>query len=264
MVEELYFHAWISTYKDYDVYQNYVKGWVPNAIYYRVDFYTVYIEVDLIPPNITIHSPTPNQLFGTIAPGFSITITNQSPISFTWYTIDGGLTNYTFSGLTGTINQTAWDNENSGPITIRFYAKDEVGNVNSSQVIVRKDTIMPNITIDNPIADEIFGNTSPDFTIEVIEENLDSTWYTVEGDITLYPFTGLTGTINQDAWDDAPEGDVTITFYAEDSVGNIGSESVVVIKHISTQEPAIPGYNVIWLLGAISVISIILMKKQKH
>ncbi|MFX1321320.1 MAG: ABC transporter substrate-binding protein [Promethearchaeota archaeon] len=43
LVEELYFHVWIATDKNYDVYQNYVKGWVPNAIE-RIDLYPVYIE----------------------------------------------------------------------------------------------------------------------------------------------------------------------------------------------------------------------------
>ncbi|MFX1321046.1 MAG: ABC transporter substrate-binding protein [Promethearchaeota archaeon] len=43
LVEELYFHVWIATGKNYDVYQNYVKGWVPNAIE-RLDLYPVYID----------------------------------------------------------------------------------------------------------------------------------------------------------------------------------------------------------------------------
>ncbi|MFX1411618.1 MAG: ABC transporter substrate-binding protein, partial [Promethearchaeota archaeon] len=42
LVEELYFFAWIATGKNYDVYQDYVKGWVPNAIG-RLDFYQIYL-----------------------------------------------------------------------------------------------------------------------------------------------------------------------------------------------------------------------------
>jgi len=43
LLEELFFFAWLTTGANYDVYQNYVKGWVPNAIH-RTDFYPCYIE----------------------------------------------------------------------------------------------------------------------------------------------------------------------------------------------------------------------------
>ncbi|MFX1375009.1 MAG: ABC transporter substrate-binding protein [Promethearchaeota archaeon] len=43
LVEELFFAAWFMAGKNYDVYQNYVHGWVPNAIA-RLDLYPVYIE----------------------------------------------------------------------------------------------------------------------------------------------------------------------------------------------------------------------------
>jgi len=42
LVEELYFFVWLTSGKNYDVYQDYVHGWVPNAIA-RVDFYSVYL-----------------------------------------------------------------------------------------------------------------------------------------------------------------------------------------------------------------------------
>ncbi|MFX0153506.1 MAG: ABC transporter substrate-binding protein [Candidatus Hodarchaeota archaeon] len=42
LVEELYFFVFITSGKNYDVYQNYVHGWVPNAIA-RLDLYSVYL-----------------------------------------------------------------------------------------------------------------------------------------------------------------------------------------------------------------------------
>jgi len=38
-----------------------------------------------------------------------------------WYTMDNGITNYTFFGLIGDINQTVWDIKESGIITIIFF-----------------------------------------------------------------------------------------------------------------------------------------------
>jgi ABC-type transport system substrate-binding protein len=42
LVEELYFFVWFTSGKNYDVYQDYVHGWVPNAIA-RLDLYEVYL-----------------------------------------------------------------------------------------------------------------------------------------------------------------------------------------------------------------------------
>ena len=46
-----------------------------------------------------------------------------------WYTLDGGITNYTITSLKGTINQTAWESLSEGSVTLRFYVNDTSGNV---------------------------------------------------------------------------------------------------------------------------------------
>jgi len=42
LVEELYFFVWFTSGKNYDVYQNNVHGWVPNAIA-RVDLFPIWV-----------------------------------------------------------------------------------------------------------------------------------------------------------------------------------------------------------------------------
>ena len=218
---------------------------------------------DELPPEIFINSPAINQVFGFNAPDFNITIDDQSPINMTWYTIDGRQTNFTFFALTGTINQTAWDNQESESLTLSFYANDTMGNLGFKEVSIEKDIIVPSIVINSPESGETFGKQAPNFNISIIEANLASTWYTIEGIAATFPFSGLNGSINQDAWDDAPEGEITITFYAIDEAGNIGSESVIVIKSIPSEPEVIPGYNLLFLLGIISVASIIISSKIK-
>jgi hypothetical protein len=56
-------------------------------------------------PEVIINSPYQNELFGSVVPNFNISIV-ESNLDTTWYTLDNGITNITFSGLTGTINQT--------------------------------------------------------------------------------------------------------------------------------------------------------------
>jgi hypothetical protein len=87
-------------------------------------------------------------------------------------------------------------------------------------------------------------------------------WYTIEGVLGNFPFTELNFTIDQPTWDNLTEGENTITFYAQDSKGEIGSNSIIVIKSIPGIPP-IPGYNLFFLIGILSVAVIIMSKKLK-
>ncbi len=59
-------------------------------------------------------------------------------------------------------------------------------------------------------------------------------------------------------------GDNTLKFYAKDKAGNVGVASVIVTKITTDIEPppAIPGYDLYLLIGALGVISTILIRKR--
>lgn len=308
------------------------------------------------PPEVIINFPSMLSAFSFNSPDFNITINDANPINSTWYTIDGGVTNYTFSGLTGTVNQSAWDNKGTELITLRFYANDslghlgfedvtiwkdlvapeitinaptpnqlcgvdaptftltivepniqtkrysingrpnitftaetqfsqsewnnigngtvsitfyvidKVGNVNSSEVMVRKDAFVPDITIHTPLSDESFGNTAPEFSISIIEEDLFSTWYTIQGGLFEYLFTGLNGTIDQDAWNNLPyHTNITIIFYALDRAGNIGTENLTVIKIIFPGGFFDPSFTILIFVGCgfVGIIYLIIKKRRQ-
>ena len=87
-------------------------------------------------------------------------------------------------------------------------------------------------------------------------------WYSLNGDANI-TFTGLTGTIDQALWDALPEGNVVITFYANDTLGRIAFQEVTVVKEISQPSPRkIPGYNLLFLLGIISAVAVIVIRKK--
>jgi parallel beta-helix repeat protein len=92
--------------------------------------------VDNDPPIITIIKPINNSKIGSLAPSFNIRV-EEKYLDVMWYTLDGGLNNYTFIE-NGTINQGAWDALNYGQITIRFYAVDKVGYISFMDVVVVK------------------------------------------------------------------------------------------------------------------------------
>ncbi len=225
-----------------------------------IGFKDIYVEKDMIAPKITLNSPVPYQLSGVDAPSFSLTI-DEPNIQTKLYSINER-SNITFTTQTQ-FSQSEWNTAGNGTVSIIFYIIDKVGNSNSSEVIVRKDAYIPDITIFSPTPDEIFGITTPDFNISIIEEDLVSRWYIVQGNITQYPFTGKTGTIDQVAWNGALEGQINITFYAQDRAGNIGTETVIVIKRIPSH-PSISGYNLFILLGVLSVAIIMIERKWRN
>jgi len=122
----------------------------------------------------------------------------------------------------------------------------------------------PIITILSPKNDEVFGEEAPTFEIEIIAVNLTDYWYRIEGYVGAIHFPNLVGSIDQLIWDDLPEGEILITFYAKDISENIGNNSVIVIKRIPSQQPQIPGYNVFMLIGVNSLVLIVIIKKWKN
>ena len=209
----------------------------------------------------SLNSPSPNDYFSINPPNFDISI-EEGVANLTWYTLDDGITNKTFTGLTGTIDQVLWGSTSDGPVTIRFYANDSIGNIAFEEVTINKDTTVPIITINTPSTSEIFGINAPGYNLTIIEPNIHTMWYTLDSGTTNITFTGLTGTISQTIWDSISEGDVTIRFYVNDSAGNITFEEIKVIKRIP-EVTGIPGYNLFVLLGIISVVASVISIKLK-
>jgi len=116
----------------------------------------------------------------------------------------------------------------------------------------------PIVIISSPSSGSRWGITPPDYDISITEQNLKSAWYTVDAILTTYPvpIPQLSGTINQGAWEAAPYGTINITFYAEDLLGHIGSDSVNIEK-IEPSEPTIVGYHIVILVGMIGTIGVI-------
>ena len=192
----------------------------------------VTVRKDLLPPDITINTPVTDQVVGVDAPSFDLTILDYV-IDSTWYTLDNGNINVSFSGMTGLIDQTEWGKKGGGTVPIRFYANDSFGNLGFSDVIVVKDLISPIVTINSPSGGNVFGDTPPDFDISVTEANPDSMWYTLDSGATNITFGSLTGTIDQTEWDKHGNGTVTITFYALDEGGNEGFAERIVRKDVN-------------------------------
>lgn len=230
-----------------------------------------YYVLDITPPRIQLH-PLWDDLFGENAPTFTIDdIIDDSTIVSIWYTINDGLTNHTLTNFTETVNQSDWDAQNDGIITIWVYAEDIRGNIGRRGRIVKKDTTAPIITINAPDNNEKFGDNPPKLNITVTDDNLWSIWFQLIGETYISENLTWTGIalIEQDIWDIFRNENITIKFYAKDILEKIGSNSVTIEKSVYRYaEPTINGYNLFYLtlstLGAVSLIIVIKMKFEKN
>lgn len=101
------------------------------------------------------------------------------------------------------------------------------------------DDIAPKITIYSPSDNSLFTKSEepPDFNVQVIDQSLDTKWYTMDSGNTNFTFMSDQGIINDTAWENMPDGNITITFYANDSISRVSSKSVKILK--DTKAPSI-------------------------
>ncbi len=190
------------------------------------------LNKDIRDPVISIKIPG-QELIGQPAPDFEISI-DELNLNRTWYMLYNqtwNSANYSFNGVIGKINQTAWEEFGDGNVTIRFYANDTLNNIGYNETTVLKNTVAPIITIYSPADDQLFGIEAPNITqIYKAGLELDTTWYTLDGGTTNFTFSGSWVVINQTAWADYDFGDVIITFYINDSLGIIGFDVITLQK----------------------------------
>ena len=105
------------------------------------------VQKDIIAPAINIITPNVGKEF-YYTPVYEIAI-NEGNLNDFWYTIDGGAHNFTITEKIGIINSDAWNAASYGPVILRFYARDLVGNIGTSFVIIMKtsEQQQPQLTI---------------------------------------------------------------------------------------------------------------------
>jgi ABC-type transport system substrate-binding protein len=90
------------------------------------------------------------------------------------------------------------------------------------------------LKINNPNSGKVCGTEAPYYDIEIGGEPADEIWYKINDGIDIY-FGNSTGFINQQIWDNTNDGNVLITFYANNSKGYEISRNITIVK--DTQNP---------------------------
>jgi len=164
-----------------------------------------------------------------------------------------------------------WDNWTSPDISPNDGIVDDPytyigGSAGSIDYLPIAEDNAPLIVIDSPTSGSIFGVSAPSFIVRITDFLLDSMWYSLDGGLHNYTFTE-NGTINQLAWSTLSEGSVTITFYANDTVGNEASEDVIITKSIPDETPdmvIIIIIVVVSVVGGVVLISVVYIYLKKR
>jgi len=128
------------------------------------------------------------------------------------------------------------------------------------------DDYAPVINIISPVNNSKQTRNPPIINLNVEDLYLEEIWYTLDGGLINITFSS-NGPINESIWqliwDSVEEGEyITITFYANDTIGRLSSKTVYLIKAIPN---GISGFNLIFILGAsISVIYLTLKSNKKR
>lgn len=72
----------------------------------------------------------------------------------------------------------------------------------------------------------------PAYDIAVNDGNLDSVWYSLDDGVNNVTITEIQDFIRQEQWEFLSEGQITTTFYANDTLGNLTSIEIDFIKEI--------------------------------
>ena len=187
------------------------------------------VHKDIYLPYIYIYHPTPFEVYGNKAPNYNVSI-SSTILDSKWYNLNNG-ENITMTSDVGLTDQSLWNSCPNGTITLTFFANNTAGVVNFKEVLIQKDIRSPNITIISPQEGFFCGINTIDFSLLIEDPTLDYRWYSLNGGAN-YSFTGQSGTVDKQAWDTCGNGSVLITFYANNSLGNLGFAETSVHKDV--------------------------------
>ncbi|TXT62399.1 MAG: hypothetical protein BAJALOKI1v1_950002 [Promethearchaeota archaeon] len=212
-----------------------------NDTFGNMNSSTVIVRKDIIAPLVTINSPLYLALFGETSPVFNVSII-EPHLNNTWYTINNGQEIF-FVGSNGiNIEQLlslTWINSPDGNVLITFHANDSVGNYNFTSIMIKKDTLPPQISIFLPRGLTIAILVPPLYLLGIYEPHLDSIWFSLEVNSISTPnisINSMAGLIDSETWHQTLKdhslffaGIVTFKFYANDTLGHMGSSEVDVV-----------------------------------
>ncbi len=178
-------------------------------------------------PTIAISSPQNGNTYDSLSTLFYSANDVDGDLDTCWYS-DGSTTSDPVSCSEGSNAFTINPSEGSNTYTV--YAQDFEGNTAQDEVTFTIDSTMPDTTapavsISNPLEGNVYTSEITNLYYSATDENLDTCWYsTDEGETNSTPVSCSSSfAVTSD------EGINIWTVYAQDTAGNVGSDSVTFV-----------------------------------
>ncbi len=185
--------------------------------------YTLYKDTQA--PIITLSSPSDGEYFSVAPPTYNVRVVDQNPFTM-WYSLNN-LYNITLT-TNGTLNLGNWTALPEGPVTLRFYAVDILGNLHTSTINIFKDTKKPSLTISAPGELQVYVNEVPEFDLTITDASPYIIWYSLNNGRNIS--CSASGRIDAEEWNALSDGIIRIKFYVQDAAGNLISIELDVQK----------------------------------
>ena len=235
----------------------------------EVNSASVSINIDTVVPTIVVNLPANNTVIVT-QPLINVTV-NDVNVDKIWYSVDSNI-RFLTNNFAQLLDQLIWNATPEGAFTIELFANDTAGNLNNFYTLnLIKDISAPIVDIRHPLPNTPYGKSAPIISLTISDATLNTTWYSIVGTNYTIEFTAIIGTnnitIDQDAWNSLSEGEVTIIFYANDSLGRESSDSITLEKDLPEVFDWIAFLTdpvVLTIIGvAIAIIVIVILVKRR-
>jgi hypothetical protein len=165
--------------------------------------------------------------------GLLLSFENSTALNWIGYSLDGQ-TNKTIQG------NTTFRIQANGLHSIQVFGNDSGGiNFQSEIRYFTLDTNQPAVSILDPLTNQFFGQSAPSFSISVQGVNLDEMWYTIDDGVTNIPVYSYLGSVSQVEWDKKSHESISLIFYANDSFGRVGDDTIVIYKDVNAPTTSI-------------------------
>jgi hypothetical protein len=121
---------------------------------------------------------------------------------------------------------------------IYVYANDSAGNLNDTTVLnLYKDTSAPNIIVNSP-ENNTYWNEPPNINIDASDLTLNTIWYKVGSFPIVYLVDNADQTLDEDIWNNLPEGKFILEIFADDEFGHL-NDSIKITLYKDTIAPEV-------------------------
>ena len=194
------------------------------------------ILLDTVTPGVSIQSPS-NVTYTVSNVSFNLTLDEAG--SEAWFTLTGGVANYSMDRFNSTFFNYTNSSIGDGSYTVQFYVNDSAGNLNDSESIVFSvETSPPLVTVNFP-ANTTYGNSDLPLEFNLTLNEIGGTVvYSFDNGASNVTMSSTDNLNYNDTNDSIVDGSYVFQVYSNDSSGN-RNDSVSVTFSIESTLPLI-------------------------